>query len=815
MLKNYFLSAVRNLTKHKTFSLINILGLTGGLTSCLLIFTFVIDEFSYDKSHEKGDRIYRVQYDIQNFHLARIPPVMSEHIASYFPEVETTSRLFSRSVSIQVPNENEGAINRFEESNVNFADASFFDIFSTELVSGTVDQALEEPFTAILSEEIATKYFGSSNAIGRQLVLEGDKSFKVTAVIKDFPVNSHTHFDMLLPYDNMYDLEPEGLRENVRNNFKINWIVSHSPTYVLLKEGQSAASVDARFPDFISEKIPANMNKDPAFKLQPLSDIHLNSEIQAQSEPSGSMRFIYIFIAVGVLTLIIACINFINLSTARSLQRTKEIGMRKVLGSGKSSLIAQFLGESFLTTAIATVLALGIASLLLPQMNVLTDKELPISVLYTPQILIGLILLFIVAGFMAGLYPSFFVTRIAPLNSLKGEISKSRQGGLAFRKVLIIVQFGISVILISSTLIVFDQLDMMRNRPLGFKKDHIVNVPIQSQNFNNIFGGVDGQKRQKMNSFEDAIEAIPGVLGSTVSANAPGFGMVNRNVVPEGFTAQDNIIAPVYAIDYDFIETYEIEVLTGRGFSQEYGTDHQNAFMINEFGAREFEFGSAEEALGKVVNVEGKEGKIIGVVKDFNFLSLTQPMGTLLLEISVAQFGVFSIKVANENIPETLASVEKTWNEFFEEETFEPTFLDESLQQGYNQQEQLGTIVGYFATLAILISCLGSYGLILFIASRMMKEVGIRKVLGASVPSIVLLMSRQFVLLAVVSMAIAIPITVWLGNDWLADFSYRISISPMSFIIASVLTVGLVLFTISFQAVKAAVSNPVKALRTE
>lgn len=815
MFKNYFLSAVRNLTKHKTFSFINILGLTGGLTSCLLIFTFVIDEFSYDTSHQKGDRIYRVQYDIQNFHLARVPPIMSENIAAYFPEVETTSRLFSRGVSVQVPNENTSDIKRFEESNVNFADASLFEIFDFELVSGSIDGALTEPFTIVLNEEIASKYFGDANPIGKQLLLEGDKSFKVTAVVEDFPVNSHTHFDMLLPYDNMYDLEPEGLKENVRNNFKRNWIVSHSPTYVLLKEGRSPESVDARFPDFISEKIPANMNKDPSFKLQPLSDIHLNNDIQAQAEPSGSMRFIYIFIAVGVLTLVIACINFINLSTARSLQRTKEIGMRKVLGSGKSSLIAQFLGESFLTTAVATLLAYGLSSLLLPQMNVLTNKTLDTSVLFTPQILGGLSLLFILAGFMAGLYPSFFVTRIAPLSSLKGEISKSRQGGLAFRKVLIIVQFGISVILISSTLIVFDQLDMMRNRPLGFNKEHIVNVPVQSQNFNNVFGGIDGQKRQKMNAFEDAIANIPGVVGSTVSSTAPGFGIVNRNIVPEGFTAQDNIIAPVYAVDYDFIDTYEIEVLTGRGFSTEFGTDHQSAFIINEFGASEFEFGNAEEALGKSINVEGKEGKVIGVVKDFNFLSLAQPMGTLIMEVSVAQFGVFSLKLENENIPQTLAKVEDTWNEFFAEETFDPTFLDESLEQSYTQQEQLGTIVGYFSVLAILISCLGSYGLIMFIASRKMKEVGIRKVLGASIPNIVMLMSKQFVVLAVISMAIAIPITVWLGNGWLEDFSYRISISPMSFIIASLLTVGLVLITISFQAIKAAVSNPVKALRTE
>ncbi|MEQ8905873.1 FtsX-like permease family protein [Ekhidna sp.] len=814
MFKSYLISAFRNLFKHKSFSVINILGLTGGLTACLLIYTYVADELNYDNFHAKKDRIYRVRYDIADFNLARIPPIMGEHIATYFPEVESTSRLFSRSVSVQVPKD-DGSVQRFEEGNVNFADATILSIFDFELVQGSLEGALTQPFTVIINDEIATKYFGDENPVGKSIIMEGENTFKVIAVTKDFPSNSHVHFDMILPYDNMYDLEPVGLEENVRQNFKMNWMVSHSPTYVLLKEGASPKSVDSAFPEFIAEKIPENMQKNQSFSLQPLHNIHLNDEIQAQAEASGSRSFLFIFIAVGALTLLIACINFINLSTARSLQRAKEIGMRKVLGAWKSNLITQFLGESFLTAAIAAFLALIATYALLPQLNELTGKELETSVLFTSRTLIGLIVLFLLTGFLAGMYPAFYVTKIAPISSLKGEVSTNAKGGLAFRKGLIIVQFTISMILISCTLIVFDQLDMMRNRPLGFQRDHIITIPIQSQNFNNVFGGVNESLRQKMNAFEDAIAGIPGVLASTVSAQAPGFGMVNRNVIPEGFTAQDNIIAPVYAVDYDFIDTYEIAMVAGRDFSKGFGTDHLNAFLVNEYALQEYNFGTPEEALGKGINIEGKEGKIIGVVQDFNFLALTEPMRPLIMEISVAQFAVFSIKIENLNVPETLAKLESEWNTFFPDETFNSTFLDESLDQGYNQQEQLGTTVGYFSFLAILISCLGSYGLIMFIASQKMKEVGIRKVLGASVTNIVLLLSKRFALLAVVSMIISIPVSIWLANDWLSEFSYRIDISPMSFIIASLLTLLMVIITISFQAFKTAFSNPVNSLRSE
>ncbi|MEQ8471606.1 MAG: ABC transporter permease [Marinoscillum sp.] len=815
MIKNYLKTAIRSLLRHKAFSFINILGLTGGLTCCLLIFVFVADEFSYDRFQEKSDRIYRMEYLISNFDIARVPPNVAEHLGMFFPEIESTARLFSRSVSVQVNDPVTGEVKRFEEPGVNFADSSIFNILSFESVKGSLQKALYAPFTVVLNEEIAMKYFGDENPIGKQITMEGDQNFKVIAVVKDFPSNSHVHFDMIVPYTNMYDLEPDELEESIRQNFKMNWMVSHSPTYVLLKEGVNPEVVNARFPEFITEKIPKNQQKGQEYKLQPLLDVHLNSDVQAQAEAPGSMMYIWIFIAVGLLTLFIACINFINLSTARSLQRTKEIGMRKVLGAWKSHLVMQFLGESLVTTIFAALLAFGLTSVLLPQLNELTGKELTTSALINPLILLGFVGLSLLTSLLAGIYPAFFVTRISPLYSLKGLAASKNAGGLSFRKGLIVIQFVISVVLIASTLIVFDQLEMLKNQPLGFQKDHIINVPIQSQNFNNVFGGVNGEKRQQMNSFEDALSNIPGVVASTASSNTPGFGMVNRNVIPEGFSAEDNIIAPVYAVDYDFIETYDIKVLAGRDFSKEFGTDHQSAFLINEYAVQEFNFGTAEGALGKQINMEGKIGKVIGVVQDFNFLSLSEPMNPLIMDISVPQFSVFSIKIHNQNIPETLERIEATWNDFFPNETFDYSFLNESLDQNYNAQDQLGTTVSYFAVLAILISCLGSYGLIMFIASGKMKEVGIRKVLGASVSGLVLLLSRQFLVLAGLSFLISVPITIWAANKWLGDFAYRVDVSPMSFVIAGMLTIGLVLATISYQAIRTASSNPVKALRSE
>ena len=813
MIRNYLKTAIRNLLRNKVFSLITILGLSGGLTCAMLILTFVVDELSYDKFHSNKEQVYRLRYKIQNFDIGRVPPVFYEHMEDFFPEIEAVSRLWSRSVSVIA--DGDGVEHRYEEDNVNFADPAIFQIFDFELVEGNLFEALQKPFTVILNREMAEKYFPGSQAVGQSILMEGNRSFQVIAVVEDFPSNSHTHFDMLVPYENMYDLEAENLREGIRNNFKQNWMVSHSPTYALLEPGTDVGSLNRRFENFVAEKIPENQQKGQSFEFQPLLDIHLNDEVQAQAEPSGSRSFIFIFIAVGLLTLLIACINFVNLSTAKSLERAKEIGMRKVMGAWKSNLIYQFLGESYVITIFAAVLSIGFTFLLLPQLNALTNKTLGLEILLSPEIITGYLAVVVLTGLLAGIYPAFFVTKVSPIHSLKGVTSSKVKGGLSFRKGLIILQFLISIMLISCTLIVFDQLDYMRNKPLGFNKDFLITVPLQSANFNSFFGGVDTEMRQKMNAFEETLAGIPGVVASTASSTPPGFGMVNRNVIPEGFTQSDNIISPVTSVDYDFLQTYEIPVIEGRGFSDSYATDHTSAFVINEEAVKEFKFGSVQEAIGKSINLEGKEGKVVGVVQDYNFVNLTQAISPLIMEINVPQFNTFSIRLNHNNVPRTLGEVERIWNDFFPEETFDYSFLDQSLADNYQTQEQFGTLISYFALWAIFISCLGSYGLILFIAGQRRKEVGVRKVLGATVAQVVFLLAKRLVYLVFGAIVLAVPLTVVIANYWLEDFSYRIDISPWSFIIASSLTVALVALTISAQSYKAAIANPIKALRSE
>lgn len=814
MFKNYLKIALRNLTKHRTFSLINILGLTGGLVCCLLIFIYVSNELSYDRFHTKKDRIYRVEYLIGDFDIASIPPVFATHFSSFFPEMESAARMFQRNISVQI-DLNEQAPAKYEEERVWFADSSVFEIFDFEFLDGQIERQLTAPYSVILNEEIATKYFPGERAIGKTILMEG-RPFKVSALARDFPSNSHLHFNILAPYDNMYDVESEPLATNIRQNFKLNYMVSHSYTYVLLHEGTNPEDVNARFVDFVDTIIPENMRKGQSFKLQPLLDIHLNADVGAQPEPPGNLTFLYVFIAVGALTLIIACINFVNLSTARSLERTREIGMRKVLGAWKTNLINQFLGESFVTTALAAVLAYMLTFFLLPVLNDITGKSLEIDVLYTVDVLVALFGLFVVTSILAGIYPAFFVTKISPVYSIKGMSGSSIKSGLSFRRGLIVVQLAISILLISGTLIVRDQLDFLQSQPLGFQKEHMINVPIQSRNFNNVFGGIGDEKRQAMNAFEDALATIPGVMASTASANAPGQGVVNRNVVPEGFTAEDNMLGPVFAVDYDFIETYDIGLVSGRNFSKEYATDHTDAFLINQEAIKAYNFGSPEEALGKTILVDGsKEGKVVGTIEDFNFLSLSQPIGPMIMEISVPQFSVFSIKIDNNNITQTIASIEQVWNEHFPHETFDYMFLDEQLTEIYIDQQRLGKVVSNFSLLAILISCLGAYGMIMFVVSQRMKEIGIRKVLGASALGLVLMLSRRFIWLALISMLLAVPAAYSLADMWLSDFAYRVDISPTSFGIAGLLTLLLVLMTIGLKAFRTALANPVEALRNE
>ncbi|MEQ9377470.1 MAG: ABC transporter permease [Imperialibacter sp.] len=813
MLKNYFKVAIRNLLRHKAYSLINILGLSIGLTCCLLLFIYVQDELSYDKFHTKSDRIYRLKYEINGFNLARSPLPIAPHLTEFFPEIENAARLYNRDASVEVRDE-AGNKKQFEENRVFFADSTIQDIFSFNYVAGNPKTMLKSPYSVVLVEEVATKYFGDENPIGKTVYLAGNHPFNVTGVIKDFPSASHVRFNMIAPFDNLFDIE-QGDGQQLKERLNQNWVASHLYTYVLLKEAESAATANARFPEFYDKFVPEPIKIGQKWSLFPMTDTRLYANLSAEPEAVSDITFVYIFSAIAILTLLIACINFINLSTARSLQRTKEIGMRKVLGAWKTQLVMQFLGESFVVSLAAAFIAAGLSFYLLPSLNTLTDKELVYSDFLTITnvlIFLGLVLITAVA---AGIYPAFFVTKIDPANSLKGILSNKGRSGLSFRKTLVIVQFTVSIILISGGIIVYQQVNFMRNRPMGFEKDFIINVPLFSNNFNNAFGGVEGNMRQRMNTFEDEMMRSPNVLASTLSDNPLGLGSVYRPVVPDGHTREENIIAPVLSVDYDFIDTYGLSVVAGRDFDKSFGTDHLNAVLVNESAVKDYGFGSNEEAIGKKFTVEGNDCQVVGVIKDFHFMTLQQPIGPLAFRVSVANFTMFSIKIHPENLPATLAGVEQVWIKHFPEKAFEYTFLDETLASSYRNEERLGKIVGYFAGIAILISCLGSYGLIMFLAQQKMKEISIRKVLGATIGNIVILLSKGFALLILFSLLIAVPVVYYFMDGWLDDFSFRINIGPGSFLLAGGLTLMIVGLTISYQAIKAAYSNPVSTLRNE
>ncbi|MEQ9426766.1 MAG: FtsX-like permease family protein [Cyclobacteriaceae bacterium] len=814
MLKNYLKVAIRNLLKHRVYSAINIVGLTMGLTCCLLILVYITDELSYDKFHEKADRIVRLQYNIDQFNLVRTPPPMADGMREYFSEIESIGRMYGRNGSIEVGSGSD--IKRFEEERLFFIDSTLFDVFTFNITQGQRNVLLTEPHTVILNEEMAGKYFGNNDPVGQTIRVQGRQSFRVIAVAEDFPSNSHWHFNMLMPYHDMYAIEPENVGEALAQNLSGNWLVSHSHTYMTLKEPLSGKnSIEVRMPDFLEQNLPEGFDRGQTFNLQPLSDIRLNQDVQGQIEPVSNLTYLYMFIGIAVATLLIACINFINLATARSLQRVKEVGMRKVMGAWKTQLVFQFLGESLFISFIAFVIALGLATFCLPALNELTDKQLTYHYFFDPMILSGFFGLFLLTGVLAGLYPAFFVTKVQPALTLKGIIPGSLTKGMSLRRVLVIIQFTVAIVLISGTVIIHNQMELFRSRPLGFQKEQIVNIPLFSPNFNNVFGGVDGNMRQRLNTFEEEIANNPAVLNSTLTEFPMGFGAARHVVIPQGFTDENSLLAAALGVDYDFLKTFKVDLIAGRGFDKSFGTDHTSAMIINEKAIETFNFGSVDEAIGKDINMEGKEAKVIGIVKDFNFEPLQGDIEPLILHIQVPTFTTLAVNIQNVNIPQTLSFLEEKWNASFPEKSFDYDFLDEQLATNYEQEERLGQIINYFAALAILISCLGSYGLVMFLAQQKMKEIGIRKVLGASIKNIVVMLSRDFVLLIGISFLISVPVAYYFMNDWLSGFTYRVDIGLMNFMIALAATLTVVLLTISYQAIKSAIANPIVSLRQE
>ncbi|MEO1052779.1 MAG: ABC transporter permease [Bacteroidota bacterium] len=815
MFKNYIKIAFRGLSRNKVFSFINIAGLALGMACCMLIFLYVNDELSYDKFQEKADRMHRVVYHASNGNdYGQIPPPISPLMTEYFPELEASARMYRRNASVTIPVEN-GEPKFFEETNIFFTDSTIAKIFTFDFIAGSPENMLKDPFTAIITDEVARRYFGDENALGKNILLQGDRSFEVVGVVKEYPGNSHLHFNILVPFDNMYDMENEQLGQALRNNFAQNWLVSHSHTYVLLKEGQKAENVNDKFQAFVDNYAPENLNVGQSFYLQPLLDIHLHSNVFLDPEPQGDIQNVYLFSVIAIITLLIACFNFVNLSTAQSLKRLKEVGMRKVLGARKFQLFGQFLGESILISLFAFILATSIVYLGIPKMNELTQKELEISALLSPISVVGFLLIFIVTGLLGGSYPAFHITRTKTLLTLKGKVSEKVSSHFTLRKILLVMQFSISLILITGTVIIYSQLDFMNNRPLGFKQEGVLGIPIFSSNLNNVFGGVNGEIRGRLNAFEEEVLSNPRIHKVTQASTMPGFGAVGRMTIPEGFDTSDPIFASTLSVDYDFVQTFGLEVLHGRDFNIEAGSDHLNAIIINESAVEEFKWGEVQDALGKTINLEGTEYNVIGIVKDFHFTSLRQPISAMLLHVSPAMFTTLAVELDVTDFDETIAFINDKWQEVFPEKTFEYTFLDDTIRSIYQTDNRLGSIIRIFTIFAILVSCLGAYGLIMFSARQKEKEIGVRKVLGASVPKIIKLLFKDFMWPYVLGLILAVPAVYYWGSGWLEEFNYHINIGPQIYLIGAISVLIIICLTISYQSIKAALVNPIQSLRDE
>jgi len=801
MIKNYFKIALRNLFKNKVLSFINISGLSIGIASCVLIWMYVNDELSFDQHHEKGDRIFRVtQSMIINGKLEKnaalefpVGPLLRQ-----LPEVTQMARLvnFSRYIIGQNPTVTYDD-KTFYEERFFFADSTIFDVFTLPFVKGNPRHALDEPNTVVLTCEMAKKYFGTEDPLGKVIRFNNSVDLKVAGVLGPPSGPSHLQFDFLA---SMSSVRYCGLpRPNF--NFESNWITNWFWTYVVIKDLALAPDLENKFAAFTKNNYAAlHIQNQIKLYLQPVTDIHLSPEYEVDVSPAGNRLYAYTFSFIAGFVLLIACINFMNLSTARYTNRIKEIGLRKVIGADRTSLAMQFQGESVLMSVIAGIVALLIIELLMPAFNAFTEKQLSFHLSFENKIFLSFITITLVTGLLAGSYPAFFFSRFKPIEAFRNSASGGTKGG-RLRKILVVLQFGISVILIVGTIVVRQQLSFMRSKQLGFEREHIVMLPIR--------GTTVVKKFQEFKTELLNHEAITGVTG--VNARL-GKEVRYTSFNIEGF--QGVQILNVCRIEHDFVKTFGLQIVEGRDFSKDILTDNDQAFLINEAAMRQFGWTSAVGKAMKAATFDNaKPSKVIGVVKDFNFESLHHPVGPLVMLIG--GYGFAAVKIRPHEIKNAIALIEATWKSFEPDKPFSFFFLSDAMNTIYATENKIETLSGYFSALAILIACLGLLGLAAFSSERRTKEIGIRKVLGASVAGMVGLLSREFVLLVLVANAAAWPVVYYLMQHWLENFAFRIDIGILPFIFAGFSSAVIAIATVGYQAIKAASANPVDALKYE
>jgi putative ABC transport system permease protein len=805
MIKNYLKSAWRNIVRHKFISFVNIFGLTTGLTCCLLIITYIINELSYDKSNVNADRIYRVtrvfyaENGAETIHLSSIAPPLGPLLQNAFPDIQKVTRLIPNGITILHYKDK-----LFNEKNAFYADEHFFDFFNVDVTEGDKNSALNDPYNIIMTKEVARKYFGDQDPINKTVILDNNKhEYKVAGIFKPFPTNSHLHPDILLSFSTLKDSTIYG--ENMlETNFGNNVFY----TYILLPPHYNLDLIKRQIPAFLDKYVPLQgttvpMSEQTGLDFQKLTDIHLKSQLDDEIEQNGDVKRVYVFSLIALFILLVACINYMNLSTARSVLRAKEIGVKKAIGASRKEIIRQFLVESVMVAWVAFILSIICYVVLLPYINKLSHLDLTFNSLFGWHLLLLILLLPLLIGLISGIYPAVFLSSFVPVKVLKGLPSVGRSA-VSFRKFLVVVQFFVSIVLITATIVVFQQLKYMQNKELGFNKDRIVNLAYV------------GSLGKQYSAFRNDILKNVEIREIARSSRLPSGRLLDELTVSAvgGKSVQPGTIhIRQVSADYGFIPTYGIKMVAGRNFSKDRPLDTSN-YVINETAAQELGWDSPRDAIGKELTYGGVQGKIIGVMKDFHFESLHQKIAPIVLVFDNF-LSYLSIKIDGKNLPSAIDNIRTTWQAYLPQVPFDFTFLDERFNRLYESEQEQGSLFTIFSCLAIFIACLGLFGLSAFTVSQRYKEIGVRKVLGASVSGIVIELSKDFLKLVLIAVLISTPVAWFLMSRWLHDFAFRINLNWWVFVATGLMAFIVAFATISMNALRAASVNPVKSLRSE
>ena len=791
MMKNHLKIAFRNMQRHRGFAFINIFGLSVGMACCLTIFLFVRDELNFEKFHKNSSRIYRTivdEYvDGKWEHNVGSPDLLGPALEKEFPEVLSHVRLFNPnwidkwSVSL--------GKKYFYEDNLFFADPAIFKVFTLPLLRGDPKTALKNPNSIVITETMAQKYFGKDDPMEKVLCIDDAVELKITGVAKDVPKNTHFRFDFLASFESM----PYKWALNT-------WRTLQFYTYVLLNKEYDQYELDEKLSPFLKKHFGEQTTMK--IHLQPIEDIHLHSRYYNQDVATNNsdISYVYIFSTIALFILSIACINFMNLSTARSAHRAREVGVRKVVGAFRGQLIKQFLGESFLFSFIAAIFSVFLIALFLPTFNSLSGKDITFNA--QNMVFIGgfLACVILVVGLTSGSYPSLFFSSFQPTKILKGSLTVGQKGVL-FRRALVMLQFMIAACLIIGTFIVYGQINYCLNKNLGFDEEHVVVIPLRSSSV-----------RAKYEPYRNTLLQNPSVVNVAGSSTVPGRSVGERGMFPEGnkWHPRNSMF-----VDFDFIPTFDMEIKEGRNFSRDFPTDVDDAYIVNEAAAKNFGW---EDPIGKKIIWAGdknKKGFVIGVVKDFHYKSLHQEIEPLVLHMTPGIGSYASIRIKSENIFNIMSFIKNKWQEFNPGHPFDYFFLDDQYDKLYRSEEKMGQVFRYFTVLALFISCLGLFGLSSYVLEKRTKEIGIRKILGASLSSIIIMVSKEFSKWIILANVVAWPIVYFSMNLWLENFSYRINISFWTFLLSTLIVMILSLLTVSYQSIKAAMANPANSLKYE